>query len=940
MGIGVNIGNPIRFSENAGEIGQGYIDIDFNKEVYDRSRSDRYYSLLFEQYVIENGQINVINPPLGTEGGIELRVRALYNNEEQRIVPVFNVVEGAFSNRPKNPAWLGEWDDNNDFNTRSTNDIRGIPYINGVITSTGDGGGGYYQNYFPSRRHGDDQNRLFIERRLPLGYPMSGRSVKVANNTGFKEATAFFMPMVDRNVNPDNNNSNMTEGDSHTYNLTVTDGEEHYILFDKIFEESDIEILSIDYGNINSNTGSQNRGPSFETIFDGENNITGMRVSGGNDFVLYSNAGTLYDIEVELSADKYMMTKEGEIRENIIEHEDYIFRNRMFNSVNEFMQAAGYVNENGGNVHQIVAFYNWAQNGHTSCYSEDSWGKIYIEHVKHTTVVQNRDLQTFTFGTSSNQFGPRGIAYYNTNSIDYYRNHQYYDGWSWPWNGRNTTGHRCNVDLVSRGAWYVIIDGEKVYPNFDLLKCNKVEFYGPDTIIEAEYLSGAADTIWRPLESDVNKRFVNKADNNDVNNVIRLETFVGGAWYDGNVTVAEYNYIRAFNVINGNVFRITNDRKFIHRGNLDNDLFSLFSYGKREMGAYGFRYNIGHVGMLNIYRGTFDYWLVEENRNVNILLNRYIIGPMLHDNYRRTPHEDYDGTRTYDSPVRRVTNLNGNNTVFSHFKEGMLPIGRSDYAYIEYNTLRTGTGLAENQEYIEHPMYMQSSEIYLNIKARGFVRNENYNNTSNENRMFNIVDFTLLRRNPFRFNFLQSYYNQFYREDHYKDLFDFKTIRFGDEDFIISHKNGERYSQSEINSDPAFRDRDYIFFPVATRNYSVLRNDRVGQITVRYMTPRGEKRLYFNVYYEVRGTFASYEPFENNIEYNNLLSFKDERLIAMDENEIGKLGIVLWYDGIGYDSYIASLGLKMNYYDPRMHNNVYHHSYRYENEKYLINGGY
>jgi hypothetical protein len=85
------------------------------------------------------------------------------------------------------------------------------------------------------------------------------------------------------------------------YDLTVGDGEEHYIILDKAHPDSSVKITT-PYGKLFSDTIGNGRGMSAELV-KLDNGLDAIRISGGKDFVAYTNLSADYDVNVELSSD-------------------------------------------------------------------------------------------------------------------------------------------------------------------------------------------------------------------------------------------------------------------------------------------------------------------------------------------------------------------------------------------------------------------------------------------------------------------------------------------------------------------------------------------------------------------------------------------------------------------------------------------------------------
>jgi hypothetical protein len=98
------------------------------------------------------------------------------------------------------------------------------------------------------------------------------------------------------------------------YHLCLSDGEEAYLLFDKINPNASISNLTLSYPGKDNNEDTRNGrglrtqdqkqrlGPTYEEVTLA-NQGKALRISGGADFVLFSRFGSDYDLEVELSSD-------------------------------------------------------------------------------------------------------------------------------------------------------------------------------------------------------------------------------------------------------------------------------------------------------------------------------------------------------------------------------------------------------------------------------------------------------------------------------------------------------------------------------------------------------------------------------------------------------------------------------------------------------------
>jgi hypothetical protein len=98
------------------------------------------------------------------------------------------------------------------------------------------------------------------------------------------------------------------------YHLYLSDGEEAYLLFDKVNPGATVSNLAISYPGKDNTEDTRNGrkwqtqdqkqrlGPTYEELTLA-NQGKALRMSGGADFVLFSRFGSDYDLEVELSSD-------------------------------------------------------------------------------------------------------------------------------------------------------------------------------------------------------------------------------------------------------------------------------------------------------------------------------------------------------------------------------------------------------------------------------------------------------------------------------------------------------------------------------------------------------------------------------------------------------------------------------------------------------------
>jgi hypothetical protein len=88
-----------------------------------------------------------------------------------------------------------------------------------------------------------------------------------------------------------------------TYTLEIGDGEEHYILLDRV--NSNANIANIVMTNLSSNEylGGAGRAVTAQQVIR-DNGEAAIRIRGGNDYVVYSHFGSDYDLNVKLSSDR------------------------------------------------------------------------------------------------------------------------------------------------------------------------------------------------------------------------------------------------------------------------------------------------------------------------------------------------------------------------------------------------------------------------------------------------------------------------------------------------------------------------------------------------------------------------------------------------------------------------------------------------------------
>ena len=248
--------------------GKGEVSINCFQEVYnlDEKSSDKYATLTFGQYVRENGVEK------GTGKTAELKILAMYRNGEQRVIPVFQRVFGTYGNR----GYIG---------SDGMLDNRGLPYAGNV--------------------DGNNVKKPDNKRFINAPNSQNGYWKTDYPTTGGIYNEGEWLRQTGKSQHADGKNNNYSGGDSDTYDLVIGDGEEHYIMFDPAVSNMDYEIVGVDVNAINVKTANNgNRGPSMEVIKDEKGKIAGIRVSGGKDFVAYTNVGSMYDLETEITCEK------------------------------------------------------------------------------------------------------------------------------------------------------------------------------------------------------------------------------------------------------------------------------------------------------------------------------------------------------------------------------------------------------------------------------------------------------------------------------------------------------------------------------------------------------------------------------------------------------------------------------------------------------------
>jgi hypothetical protein len=185
-----------------------------------------------------------------------------------------------------------------------------------------------------------------------------------------------------------------------TYSLDVGDGEEAYILLDRINPNAKIENITLEPFNPGNYLGGQGRCVSAKQVLN-ENGEVAIQISGGKDYIVYSRFGSEWNLYVSLESDrpnidgKFVYAKKG----NAIKG----YNGGLLDNIGDSYY--GYILENGSDQKYITMKKEEFNNKY---YYVD--GAYYYKSGNNYLPTQNIDS-----GNSSNHY-PK----YWTSAIDYY----------------------------------------------------------------------------------------------------------------------------------------------------------------------------------------------------------------------------------------------------------------------------------------------------------------------------------------------------------------------------------------------------------------------------------------------------------------------------------------------------------------------------------------
>ncbi|MDR0494257.1 MAG: hypothetical protein LBG95_01330 [Treponema sp.] len=170
---------------------------------------------------------------------------------------------------------------------------------------------GYEQELTLTSRYPKGVARLVpVFERVYGQYSNSGgaKNYPIANRKGDKDVSQSNLPTgVNYNAGqylkpvsiPSYNASSHTD----TYELVIGDGEEHYILLDKLNNNAAIEVSKIEYVSNGDVLGAPGRMPSGAEVKSADkNSLPSFKISGGKDYIVYDYFGTNFDLTCTLSS--------------------------------------------------------------------------------------------------------------------------------------------------------------------------------------------------------------------------------------------------------------------------------------------------------------------------------------------------------------------------------------------------------------------------------------------------------------------------------------------------------------------------------------------------------------------------------------------------------------------------------------------------------------
>jgi hypothetical protein len=844
--------------------GKGAVVINCYQEVYnlDKKSSEKYATLTFAQYVREDG----VEKETGRKA--ELKILVMYRTGEQRIIPVFQRVYGTYGNRAAigsdgsvaaNTPYKGNTDGNNYY--RSNRLIKGND-LRDPFTCTVAGHDGTTCT---------SANNIYCEN----GYPTTG---------GLYNAGEW-LRQTDKNKHADGNNNNMQGGDSDTYDLVIGDGEEHYIMFDPAVSNMDYEIESVDVASINTKTENNgNRGVTAEVVKDEKGKIAGVRLSGGKDFVVYSNAGSMYDIEIDIECEKPNTGEGWRLKDafNWKQGNDpanpatYRYQN-----VTNFLDR-----EYPGQDYAEIAYITDAQNEHLI--TDYVWGdKVLTAIVGKTNNVPEGAMTAPPFHAS------------------------YTSSWT------SCTG----MGFAPAGTWNCKDEeGNVYYPEYGLLAHGTVKVreydWGPVLTKEKE-----KHTVWRPLlknyglnyefggdvsgiEGPIDEKIILVAEDKVVSSgrftvdnrkpfdkVVNFLTDLNwGIAHNSKITMGGYGFkayvgdtdkqIRRY--IEHSPAEVAGDGKGSYNWQsgeykpFDNYTFNLNSYDYVLYSAEG---ALKLVNFVNFMEGLVFEWEngegdattgLDEESGVILTRNNVRgsgkgIQPVNKVETFHTvtfPNNQY-ARATYSDSIKRGGALDGANTGTA--RKGLLPIGngQKNAAVLAVKKNETSGGYQTAPVYNEmikikeitgNDYFQEKEEIAaLEFTFHGFKKND-----YGKKDFFPVIDIDSLSEFPFGYKINLNHGDIPFNDakfDHkkYKKFIplDYENLKFTDDLFVT----GISPDEWEVIKGT------HVFFPVSTQKPGVVKVERdYGRIVVKYNTARGPKYVNIDIHYEVRGTTAGFVP--------------------------------------------------------------------------------
>jgi hypothetical protein len=313
------------------------------------------------------------------------------------------------------------------------------------------------------------------------------------------------------------------------YHLYLSDGEEAFILFDKINPGASISGLALSYPGKDNNEDTRNGrglrtqdqkqrlGPTYEEVTLADQGKA-LRISGGADFVLFSRFGSDYDLEVELSSD-YTGVGENRYNPSATGWLDGVLKTNV--SYTNFLSNYCTVTKIESDVHHTLTTYGYS-------YYNSSTGRI-ANATFNINVTSGSDSTTVTSVLTALRNNGAIVSYSGSTASNAYVTFYY----------ANKDPEALSGDFISATRTF-----EKGTPSYDVLSSNSgsnIRFR--DTTI----VSGSAPaTFWYPLTDTYKAK-------NGGDSVIRLEflknstTFGSGTDYQGpNRGPSSYYYVKPY----------------------------------------------------------------------------------------------------------------------------------------------------------------------------------------------------------------------------------------------------------------------------------------------------------------------------------------------------------------------------------------------------------